>query len=102
MIPVQLPALRDRKDDIPLLRATSSRSTAKRTQAVTSSDDDALELLLEYDWPGNVRELQNVIERAAVLMVGSPISVCLPGTCAAPPLRCRRSRFRRRAFHSVK
>ena len=71
-----LPPLRERKDDIPLLRSTSS-STARERRAATSSAPEALELLMAYDWPGNVRELENVIERAVLrpLVIGSSLEL---------------------------
>ena len=66
VVTVQLPALRDRKDDIPLLVDHFLRSHAG-TKEPKRVEDRALELLMKYDWPGNVRELENVIERAAIL-----------------------------------
>lgn len=71
VISIQLPPLRDRKDDIPLLvqhfLAKYAQENKKPDLEVTP---DALELLASYDWPGNVRELENVIERAVVLASG--------------------------------
>jgi DNA-binding NtrC family response regulator len=66
VITLQVPALRDRKDDIPLLidRFLRSHAGTKQPKRV---EKRALEVLMKYDWPGNVRELENVIERAAVL-----------------------------------
>jgi len=68
VIPVQLPALRDRKEDIPLLvqhfLEKYGEESRKSGWFVTP---EALDLLMAYDWPGNVRELENVIERAVVL-----------------------------------
>ena len=77
VISIQLPPLRDRKDDIPLLgaalpRASTATRTARRDLELTP---DALDLLTDYDWPGNVRELENVIERAVVLTSGPRIGV---------------------------
>jgi DNA-binding NtrC family response regulator len=78
VITVQLPALRERKDDIPLLvqhfLEKYSEENQKRHLELTP---EALDLLLEYDWPGNVRELENVIERAVVLSSGPRIDVDL-------------------------
>jgi len=74
VISIQLPPLRDRKDDIPLL---VQHFLAKYAQENKKPDieitPDALELLGAYDWPGNVRELENVIERAVVLASSSRI-----------------------------
>ena len=68
VIPVQLPALRDRKDDIPILvqhfLEKYGDESRKSGWFVTP---EAMDLLMAYDWPGNVRELENVIERAVVL-----------------------------------
>ncbi len=78
VITVQLPALRERKDDIPLLvqhfLEKYGEENNKRNLELTP---EALDMLMEYDWPGNVRELENVIERAAVLCTGSRIDVDL-------------------------
>jgi two-component system response regulator AtoC len=66
VITLQVPALRERKDDIPLLvdYFLKSHAGTKQPKRVESR---AMEVLMKYDWPGNVRELENVIERAAVL-----------------------------------
>jgi two-component system response regulator AtoC len=75
VISIYLPALRDRKDDIPLLvehfvdkyRHTPASAPGRVTQR-------AMEKLMEYDWPGNVRELINIVERATVLAQGEVIT----------------------------
>jgi DNA-binding NtrC family response regulator len=78
VITVQLPALRERKDDIPLLVQHFLDKYGRENQKPNLElTPDALDLLFEYDWPGNVRELENVIERAAVLSSGSRIDVDL-------------------------
>ncbi|HSY59991.1 MAG TPA: sigma-54 dependent transcriptional regulator [Terriglobales bacterium] len=68
VISVQLPPLRDRKEDIPLLidrfLEQFCHENGKPTRQFTHS---AMKLLMDYDWPGNVRELENVVERAVVL-----------------------------------
>ncbi len=65
---LQIPALRERREDIPLLcdhfLAHFRDSLGKRVRSIA---DDALDRLIHYDWPGNVRELQNVIERSVIL-----------------------------------
>ena len=75
VFPIKLPALRERKEDIPLLAAhflkKYSDQEGKELEGVSS---DALDLLMAYNWPGNVRELENAIERAVVLSVGKEIS----------------------------
>jgi DNA-binding NtrC family response regulator len=76
VITVQLPALRERKDDVPLLvQHFFEKYGRENNKPNLELTPEALELLLEYDWPGNVRELENVIERAAVLNSGSRIDV---------------------------
>jgi len=75
VIPVVIPPLRDRRDDIPLLvdhflHIASER--AGRRKAITKQ---AMELLTNYDWPGNVRELENIVERACILQEGDEILV---------------------------
>jgi two-component system response regulator HydG len=68
VITVQLPPLRARQEDIPLLaHHFLRRFAAKNGKPVTGFDVDTLELLQTYAWPGNVRELENVVERAVVL-----------------------------------
>ncbi|HET7747100.1 MAG TPA: sigma-54 dependent transcriptional regulator [Vicinamibacteria bacterium] len=75
VITVQLPPLRQRKEDIPALVQhfvdKYARENEKTVQAVTP---DALQALMDYDWPGNVRELENVIERGVVLTTADAIT----------------------------
>jgi len=74
VITVQLPALRERKDDIPLLvQHFLHKYGIENEKPGLELRPDALDLLLEYDWPGNVRELENAIERAVVLSTGPTI-----------------------------
>ena len=69
--PVELPALRKRPTDIPLLaRSLLSRVASGRSLAIS---DEAIDLLCHYDYPGNVRELRNIIERASLLCDGEAI-----------------------------
>jgi two-component system response regulator PilR (NtrC family) len=76
VISIQLPPLRDRKDDIPLLvQHFLHKYGDENRKADLELTPDALDLLTEYDWPGNVRELENVIERAVVLSSGPRIGV---------------------------
>ena len=68
VVPIQLPALRERKDDIPLLVQHFIRMFNKRMgRRVLGVTPSALRVLQDYSWPGNVRELENTIERAMVL-----------------------------------
>ncbi|MEO7085059.1 MAG: sigma-54 dependent transcriptional regulator [Gemmatimonadaceae bacterium] len=68
VIPVRLPPLRERKEDIPLLAYRFASVYAQEVgKTVSGIAPDALELLQAYDWPGNVRELQHAVERAVIL-----------------------------------
>jgi transcriptional regulator with GAF, ATPase, and Fis domain len=74
VIPIVLPDLKDRTDDIPLLATHFLLKYAKEASIpIDGISKQALRLLLEYDWPGNVRELENVIERAVILGCGPQI-----------------------------
>jgi transcriptional regulator with GAF, ATPase, and Fis domain len=71
VFPIEIPPLRDRREDVPLLTSffISQRSKAlgKKVESVPKATQDAL---MAYDWPGNIRELQNVLERALILSPG--------------------------------
>lgn len=68
VFPIKLPALRERKEDIPLLAAHFLNKYAEQeSKEIEAISPDALELLMAYHWPGNVRELENTIERGVVL-----------------------------------
>ncbi|MDM7917136.1 MAG: sigma-54-dependent transcriptional regulator [Candidatus Eisenbacteria bacterium] len=74
VIPLELPPLRDRREDIPLLcDHFLDRFAREMGKPRPVLQEGALKLLLHYDWPGNVRELENVIERAFVLCEGGTI-----------------------------
>ncbi len=66
VITIELPWLRQRKADIPLL-VSSFLNAKMKTKVKKSISTKAMEVLMSYDWPGNIRELENVIERAAIL-----------------------------------
>ena len=71
VVPVRVPALRERREDIPQLAHYFSRRTAEATGLPPRRiDEDALAVLQAYDWPGNVRELRNLIERIMILAPG--------------------------------
>ncbi|MFQ5646404.1 MAG: sigma-54-dependent transcriptional regulator [bacterium] len=74
VIPVFLPSLRERRDDIPLLAEhflkSFCRQNGKRSKVVSP---EAMEKLCQYDWPGNVRELKNIIERMVIMTRGNKI-----------------------------
>ncbi|GBD94839.1 transcriptional regulatory protein ZraR [bacterium BMS3Abin05] len=68
VVPIELPTLRERKEDIPLLVEHFIQKYAKDNHKnITGIDKEALEFLMKYNWPGNVRELENTIERASVI-----------------------------------
>jgi two-component system response regulator GlrR len=68
VVPIAMPALRDRREDIPLLAELFlTRAAAHHGLSSPHLSHEALHILLEHDWPGNVRELANVIEGAALL-----------------------------------
>jgi DNA-binding NtrC family response regulator len=81
VIPIALPPLRERREDMPALIDHFVRKHAQRTgRRIERVDEGVLTTLQQYDWPGNVRELENTIERAVVLTVGpvlTPQSVSL-------------------------
>jgi two-component system response regulator AtoC len=75
VVEIQLPPLRERAGDIPLLAQTFLRELAKENnKPVNDFTGDALQLLMNYSWPGNVRELRTSIEHAVVLCRGEKIS----------------------------
>ena len=76
VIPIQIPSLRERADDIPLLvEYLIDRYAKKAGKKIKTITKKTLDLLRVYDWPGNVRELQNVVERAVILSDGETFSV---------------------------
>jgi DNA-binding NtrC family response regulator len=85
VITLEMPALRDRPSDVPLLAGFFLRKYAKENEkAIEGFSDDALAQLRGYGWPGNVRELENVVERAVVLCTGDRITAGeLPAHIAA-------------------
>lgn len=75
VIPVEVPPLRERKEDIPLLvNSFLEEFNQKLRKKIKGLDSDAERMLLNYDWPGNVRELENIIRRAATLCSGEEIT----------------------------
>jgi len=78
VFPLSLPALRERRTDIPLLvRHFVTQSARRMNRSIETISPEAIEALTKYSWPGNVRELQNFIERAVILS---------PGNVLRPPL----------------
>jgi DNA-binding NtrC family response regulator len=68
VISIEVPPLRERKSDIPLLvQDFIKKHTAHTNRKITDLSSEAAAILMDYDWPGNIRELENVIERAVIL-----------------------------------
>ena len=85
VVPITLPPLRDRKEDIPDLALFFARRFSQDAKKpIAEITKEAMERLLAYDWPGNVRELANVIERAIVLGVGLTIDLQDVGVGSIP------------------
>jgi PAS domain S-box-containing protein len=80
VVKIELPLLRERREDIPLLiDAFVQKFNAKMGKQVTGLSEEAMKALMRYDYPGNVRELENIIEHAFVLCKGDRIDLdCLP------------------------
>jgi transcriptional regulator with GAF, ATPase, and Fis domain len=75
VIPIVLPPLRERVEDIPMLVAFFADKHARRSsKPIDALEDGVVSMFLEHHWPGNVRELENTVERAVVLTTGSTIT----------------------------
>jgi two-component system response regulator HydG len=75
VVPIRLPALRERLDDLPLLADRFLERAARRLgKRLTGFAEDAVQWMMAHRWPGNVRELENVVERAAVLAKGPVVA----------------------------
>ncbi|MDX1501931.1 MAG: sigma-54 dependent transcriptional regulator [Thermoanaerobaculia bacterium] len=78
VITIQLPPLRERTEDIPLLAGHFLRQYAEENdKGIREISSEAMQLMLDYGWPGNVRELENVIERAVVLSTAEVLDIDL-------------------------
>src|SRR5262249_42155282 len=78
VFPLNLPPLRSRREDIPLLVRYFTEQCARRLgKRIETIPTEALSALCQYDWPGNVRELENLIERAVILSPGIALQVPL-------------------------
>jgi transcriptional regulator with PAS, ATPase and Fis domain len=100
VIPIALPPLRERREDIPALVEHFVHKHAQRTgRRIERIDESVLTALQRYDWPGNVRELENTIERAVVLSVGpvmttqsvSVLGAVTPQPTSLPSLKLRQN-----------
>jgi formate hydrogenlyase transcriptional activator len=85
VVPLHVPALRDRVSDLPLLVTFFVQQCAKKlAKRITSVGEEAMRQLTSYAWPGNIRELQNVIERAVILSPGNTLVLAEELHAAAP------------------
>ncbi|EES5897921.1 sigma-54-dependent response regulator transcription factor ZraR [Escherichia coli] len=88
VVAIEVPSLRQRREDIPLLASHFLQRFAERNRkAVKGFTPQAMDLLIHYDWPGNIRELENAVERSVVLLTGEYISEReLPLAIASTPI----------------
>jgi formate hydrogenlyase transcriptional activator len=78
VFPIRVPALRERKEDIPLLvRHFVQKFSRRNNRVIDTIPPQTMEALGRYHWPGNIRELQNVIERAVIISRGPVLNVCV-------------------------
>jgi len=78
VFPVRVPALRERREDIPLLvRHFVQQFSRRMNRNIETIPSETMQTLVRYDWPGNIRELQNVIERAVIVSAGPLLKVPL-------------------------
>ncbi len=87
VVPIHLPPLRERREDIPLLvNHFITRFNERLKKQVNGIEPDAIERLVSHHWPGNIRELENVIERTILFCDSSTIRTCdLPGELGGTP-----------------
>jgi DNA-binding NtrC family response regulator len=94
VVKLQLPPLRDRREDIPLLAAHFLDRISREHGVKLTLSDEALRTIMEHDWPGNVRELENAIERACALSSGPLLSLSdLPTQLRQQRLEAHRAAF---------
>jgi formate hydrogenlyase transcriptional activator len=80
VFPVQVPPLRERQEDIPLLVRHFAKQYARQmNKTIDTIPSDAMNVLVKYAWPGNIRELQNLMERAVILSPGPVLNIPLAG-----------------------
>jgi formate hydrogenlyase transcriptional activator len=78
VVPISIPPLRERPEDIPMLVHHFVRQAARRMiKTIDTIPTETIEALMQYQWPGNIRELENVVERAVILSPGSVLRVPL-------------------------
>jgi formate hydrogenlyase transcriptional activator len=85
VFPLQVPPLRERREDIPLLARYFTQKYAQRMgRKIDAISSATMDTLNRYDWPGNIRELQNVIERSVVLTRGRALELAMPEISTGP------------------
>lgn len=76
VFPIQVPPLRERREDIPMLVRHFAQQFARRMKrTIETIPAETMDALIHYDWPGNIRELQNLVERAVILSPGPTLDV---------------------------
>jgi formate hydrogenlyase transcriptional activator len=91
VFPIQVPPLRERREDIPMLVRHFAQQFGRRMKkTIETIPAETMDALTRYDWPGNIRELQNLIERAVILSTGSTLEVPIGSlssrrSASAPP-----------------
>jgi formate hydrogenlyase transcriptional activator len=92
VFPIRVPALRERRDDIPLLvRHFVQQFSQRNNRVINRFPSETMEALVRYHWPGNIRELQNVIERAVIISKSPVLNVALGELEQAPNPRARQA-----------
>jgi transcriptional regulator with PAS, ATPase and Fis domain len=92
VVPVQIPSLRERKEDIPGLIGFLFRKFNKKYKLNKTITEKVCEMLIKYDWPGNIRELENMLERLAVTTPSDVIDYChIPEEIAQQQQACHLS-----------
>lgn len=87
VFPIEIPPLRERAEDIPLLVKHFTRELAKKMgKTITSIAAEDMAIMQQFSWPGNVRELRNVIERSVILTRGQVLNVPIQELMSLPPM----------------
>lgn len=79
VVPIQVPSLRERREDIPLLVADFVKDNAKKGLGEKKFSPEALQLMMQHGWPGNVRELRNFIERVMIMCSAETVDETVVG-----------------------
>lgn len=94
VFPIQLPPLRERREDIlKLVEIFIEEFATAMDKTVDVVAKSSLQALCQYDWPGNIRELRNVVERAMILSKGPVLKINLPNETVAAPFAAKSQLF---------